>query len=45
MDTKVRKFRIGNIGVLPGDGEKTACEIVCYYPNPYYGKDNEFPED
>ena len=45
MDSIKRKFRIGNIGVLPYiNDDKYACEIVCYYPNPYYGKDDEYPE-
>lgn len=38
-----KKKRIGNIAVSPMAGDNNySYEILFYYPNPYYGRENEY---
>lgn len=42
---RLKKIRINNIEVRPlpqDDEEKYMAEIVCYYPNPYYGNEDKY---
>lgn len=42
---RLKKIRIDNIEVRPlpqDDDEKYMAEIICYYPNPYYGNEDKY---